>query len=367
MNNTKHIPAPVYTPTASSIWTSFLASGKKHLVITGQRQTGKTTLVSHFPISRTGIITWAEPGRGVYMKESLTGESVQIGAFDPTKKGDKNLMTPCINAFTSFGTSALSRCAQSEAEFILIDEIGYLEASIVPYTDAIVDLMAKKRLVAVLRKQDLPFLNYICTRDDVFLVDLDLPQKGTSCIIMASGLGKRFGSNKLLTSFSGKPLIEWIMDSTEGIFEKRVVVTRHEEVCALAEKKGIHSVFHSLPHRNDTIRLGLEAIGDSDFCVFCPGDQPLIKKETLTQIALIGKSSNFILRTKFENTVGMPTLFPSWAFNELKALPEGMGGNFVIKNHPDKVHFVTCQNEYELKDIDTVEDFQSLEKYITQK
>ena len=35
-----------------------------------------------------------------------------------------------------------------------------------------------------------------------------------ACIIMASGLGKRFGSNKLMASFHGAPLIHLVLDVT---------------------------------------------------------------------------------------------------------------------------------------------------------
>lgn len=43
------------------------------------------------------------------------------------------------------------------------------------------------------RKQDLPFLNELRSRQDVFVVDLDRPFGHTGCVIMASGMGKRYG------------------------------------------------------------------------------------------------------------------------------------------------------------------------------
>lgn len=184
-----------------------------------------------------------------------------------------------------------------------------------------------------------------------------------ACVIMASGEGKRFGENKLLAPFKGKPMAEWIMDLTEGVFEKRVVVTRCEEVAQIARSKGIDVMLHSLPGRNDTIRLGLEKLGNVKSCVFLPCDQPLIKKETLEKFKE-ECFSNFIIRAKFEKDVGMPCLFPEEFFEELKNLPEGTGGNYVIKKHPDRVKYIQCQNAYELKDIDTKEDMEKLEKVL---
>ena len=56
---------------------------------------------------------------------------------------------------------------------------------------------------------------------------------------MASGLAKRFGSNKLLAEFDGKPLLCRAFAVTEGLH--RVVVTRSTEMQALCEKYGIPS------------------------------------------------------------------------------------------------------------------------------
>ena len=44
---------------------------------------------------------------------------------------------------------------------------------------------------------------------------------------MASGMSKRFGSNKLLADFHGEPMIMRILRATDGLFTRRVVVTRH--------------------------------------------------------------------------------------------------------------------------------------------
>ena len=106
--------------------------------------------------------------------------------------------------------------------------------------------------------------------------------KGIGCVIMASGLGKRFGSNKLMAELWGKPMIARILNATEGLFERRIVVTRHADVHAYCAAHGLECILHDLPHRSDTIRLGLEAMGDApQGCMFCPGDQPLLSKESI--------------------------------------------------------------------------------------
>lgn len=185
------------------------------------------------------------------------------------------------------------------------------------------------------------------------------------CVIMASGLGKRFGGNKLMADFNGEPLLCRALATTEGYFTHRVVVTRHADVAALCRTRNIEVILHDRPYRSDTVRLGLSAVtatGDTDGCLFCPGDQPLLRRETVEQIIqtfIIDK--NTIVRPAFDGTPGAPVLFPRWAFSELLALPEGKGGGFVAKKYPERVHLVPVREQYELKDVDTPEDLTYLE------
>lgn len=187
------------------------------------------------------------------------------------------------------------------------------------------------------------------------------PCGNLGCVIMASGLGKRFGGNKLMAEFRGEPLICRAFSATEGIFAHRVVVTRHEEIAALCRESGIAVVIHDLPHRSDTVHLGLDALGDVDGAMFCPGDQPLLRQETVAALAAAGnEDTNSIWRTCFGDTPGSPVLFPKWTFPELRNLPEGMGGSHVVKKYPERVRTVPVRDQYELMDVDTQEDLHLL-------
>ncbi len=193
-----------------------------------------------------------------------------------------------------------------------------------------------------------------CVKSNQALYRQFFPQIG--CVIMASGLGKRFGSNKLMVDFHGKPMIQRALDATDGLFARRVVVTRHEQVAALCREQNVDVILHDLPNRNDTVRLGLEALGDLDACLFLPGDQPLLRRETVAMLLESRKETpDSIIRPAYEDTEGSPVLFPSWAFPELLDLPEGKGGGVLIKNHPHAVHRVSVADPFELADADTPE------------
>ena len=200
-----------------------------------------------------------------------------------------------------------------------------------------------------------------CVKSNQALYRQFFPQIG--CVIMASGLGKRFGGNKLMADFHGKPMIQRSLDATNGLFARRVVVTRHEQVAALCREQHVDVVLHDLPNRNDTVRLGLQALGDLDACMFLPGDQPLLRRETVAMLLEHRKENpHSIIRPAYEDTEGSPVLFPSWAFPELMDLPEGKGGGIVIKNHPHAVHRVSIADPFELADADTPEILETLKE-----
>lgn len=200
-----------------------------------------------------------------------------------------------------------------------------------------------------------------CVQANLALYRQYFPQIG--CIIMASGFGKRFGGNKLMADFCGKPMVQKALDATDGLFFKRVVVTRHESVADLCREQNVDFVLHDLPHRNDTVRLGLEALGDPDACMFLPGDQPLLRRETVAMLIQSWKEHpDCMVRPIHEDTEGSPVLFPAWAFPELKTLPEGKGGGVVIKKYPHDMIRVSVSDPFELADADTPETLELLQQ-----
>lgn len=206
-----------------------------------------------------------------------------------------------------------------------------------------------------------------CVRENRRLFQAFFPRQAfgnVGCVIMASGLGRRFGGNKLMADFLGKPLICRILDATEGLFARRVVVTRHGSVAELCKEREVPVVLHDLPHRSDTVRLGLEAVGEVERCMFCPGDQPLLTGETIEALLLsAAREPDAIWRPCCEGTPGSPVLFPRWTFPELTVLPEGKGGGVVIGRYPDKCRMMTISEPLELQDADTPEVLEQLRQH----
>ena len=71
------------------------------------------------------------------------------------------------------------------------------------------------------------------------------------CVIMASGEGKRFGSNKMLADIYGEPLIARTIDSVPRGFDV-VVSTRWPEVAQICEDKHCPCVLHDGELRSES-------------------------------------------------------------------------------------------------------------------
>lgn len=348
------------------VYRAFQNSGKRHLLLTGSRGTGKSVLYRFLgTVCLSGRIAGFEsacsPERDrVYLTDPVNGRRAIIGRR--VERDGKAGMETVPEGFLQEGMTLLEAVMDSPFEWAGIDEIGFLETSVPEYCEQLLRLMEKKRLLAVVRKQELPFLQALLGRKDAFVVDLDEPFGKMGCVIMASGLGKRFGGNKLLADFAGASLLERVLQATEGVFAKRVVVTRSEEVENFCRERGVEVIRHTLPYRSDTVRLGIQSMGQEiTHCMFVPGDQPLLRRETVQTLALTaGRDTYHIYRLRFGESVGAPVIFPKGLFEELERLPEGKGGGYLADKYPEHVRYVGASCGEELEDVDTREDLERL-------
>ena len=186
------------------------------------------------------------------------------------------------------------------------------------------------------------------------------------CVIMASGMARRFGSNKLLHDFHGEPMMVRILRSTATTtISHRLVVTRHKEVGEICQAENVPCLLHDLPKRSDTVRLGVESLlatePDLDGIMFAASDQPCLTATSIQNLCDgFTQEPDHIYRLCYGDTMGNPVIFPRSTFDELLNLPEGKGGGAVVKMHPELVRTVSAQDERELIDCDTPEILQSL-------
>lgn len=186
--------------------------------------------------------------------------------------------------------------------------------------------------------------------------------KNIACIVMASGHSTRFGSNKLLVKYQGKPLVQHIIEKLQKLAIDAIVVTRYSEIKAICDTLKIDCLVHDSPYQNDTVRLGLEKFG-ADYLgyMFCTGDQPLLLPATLEKLTSdFSNKPHYIHRLKYQTAPGNPVIFPAKYYQELCQLPQDQGGSFILKQNQEQIYYTEASSSDELYDIDTVEDLAKL-------
>ena len=178
------------------------------------------------------------------------------------------------------------------------------------------------------------------------------------CLVMAAGSGSRFGRNKLEAVIDGKTLLWRALEAVpREEFACVTVVTQYDGAAALAEEFGFAVVRNDRPEDglSRTVRLGTEAMAGCDAIMYQVADQPLLERDTVRrEVELFRAHPDHIVGLAHNGVRGNPCIFPRKFFPELMALEGDVGGNVVIRAHPESLLLYETAAA-ELRDVDTVE------------
>ena len=184
------------------------------------------------------------------------------------------------------------------------------------------------------------------------------------CVILAAGNAARFGENKLLTEFRGRPLIEWAFAALPAERLAAVtVVTQYEAVAALARDRGFSVVRNEAPELgvSHSVALGTRALKERcEGLLFLVADQPLLGRQTVERILdrFLAEPDRIVVPAAGERK-GNPCVFPAALFPDLEALTGDRGGKQLIRRFPERVERVSVAPQ-ELFDVDTLSDLQKM-------
>ena len=185
------------------------------------------------------------------------------------------------------------------------------------------------------------------------------------CVLMASGNAKRFGDNKLNKKLNGISLIDRALNAipVDKLY-KVAVVSQYSEVIDKAHRYGFTGIKNKHPDYgiSHTIKLGLDATNDCDAVMFMVSDQPLLRKDSVSQMLdFYIKNSKFLVGMSYKGVRGNPCVFHKEFIDGLRKLTEDNGGNTIIRMHEDRLKLFEVDHPDELSDIDTKEDLEKLE------
>ncbi len=191
-----------------------------------------------------------------------------------------------------------------------------------------------------------------------------------TAIVMASGLSKRMGKNKLILMYNGKTFIEILLDKLAILFDNIIVVASNYNVIKLCDnynnkillKSKINIVNNENPElgQSNTIKLGVLATKKNSNYMFFVADQPLLDLETIKILLTTFNEKNKIIVPTNNGRNGNPVIFPN-RFKERLLLLEGdVGGKEIIIENKNEVEFINIASPEALKDIDTIDDYKNI-------
>jgi len=182
-------------------------------------------------------------------------------------------------------------------------------------------------------------------------------------VILASGLSRRFGANKLVADMKGEPVIRKTFGALRAAgLEKIFVVTGHEADKIKAALAGEPASFVHNPDYEEgmaaAIRHGLAALpSDVDAALIALGDMPLVKPETIKALlhSLSPVSGKRIAIPVWRGKRGNPVVWHRDLFESLMRLAGDRGGKGVYETNPEAVVEVPVDDPGILADLDTRE------------
>jgi len=192
-----------------------------------------------------------------------------------------------------------------------------------------------------------------------------------SGIITASGLSKRFGSDKLFYKINGKYIISYIIENVNNsnLNEKIIVINNYNKYKnIIPENFKIIINNDYLNGMSSSIINGIKNISIySNAAMIIPGDMPLINNNIINElIEYFNKNSYGIIGLSDNNIIKSPVIFSRKYFNELLKLSGDYGGKIVIEKHLNDFSGIKI-DENLLKDVDYIDDIKFIEEMFNKK
>ncbi len=183
-------------------------------------------------------------------------------------------------------------------------------------------------------------------------------------VLLAAGRSARFGGNKLLADFGGRPLICRTLEAAKAVCAQKIcVVASDDDVAALACLHGYCVIRNDAPQLGQahSIRLGISAVQDMDAALLLVCDQPGLMGGTLKRLMQeFAASEKGIACLRDETHMGNPAVFSKAYFPQLLALSGDRGAKGILRMHEDDLLVISCVHAEELADADTPEALENI-------
>ena len=191
-------------------------------------------------------------------------------------------------------------------------------------------------------------------------------------IILAAGSSRRFGDDKRKTTLqNGNMLIENTINIAAKTLDSVLVVLRFGDRAfadELDSKINIPGISYFLAPDSakgmaHSLSNAIQKAVDMDAAMIFLADMPYIREETIKKLINAynaNKDLQPIVIPTSNGTPGHPVIFDKAYFNEIQTLEGDRGARPVVDAHQDKLIQVEIDDPGILRDIDTLDDIESL-------
>lgn len=185
-------------------------------------------------------------------------------------------------------------------------------------------------------------------------------------VILAAGLGTRFGGAKLESMVGGRPMYMRVLDELAGVFgyDGITFVSSGGVPARAAAEAGARVVVNRRPQDgiSSSMKLGLNANLHMGSCLFTVADQPYLSSTSVSSLVNGFRDSDRQLAAMTAKTgdFSNPCIFAASYYGVLSEITGDRGGKSIIRRHADDVYSCTPLSERELYDVDTIEDLEKI-------
>ena len=186
-----------------------------------------------------------------------------------------------------------------------------------------------------------------------------------AAVILAAGLARRMGRQKLLLEVAGKTVVRWSVEAVRPHVDDLVVVTGADDAGIRTALEGLSPRFAVNPRpqagQGSSIAVGMAALRPGTAAVLIAlGDQPRLPDGVIAALLRArDETGRAIVAPVYRGVQGTPVLFTAEVFRELAALDGDAGARSIVQARPERVARVPIDAPMP-PDVDTPEDYARL-------
>lgn len=179
-------------------------------------------------------------------------------------------------------------------------------------------------------------------------------------ILLASGSGSRFGSDKLMHPLRGEPIAvhaaRHLVKALPGALA--VVRAANSKLAKALRAEGLRIVVcrDAAEGMGRTLAAGVKASAGASGWVVALADMPFIQGATIAGVASALSDGAVIVAPRFQGERGHPVGLAKRFREDLERLQGDAGARAIVANHKEGITFLEVDDPGVVKDIDTPAD-----------